>query len=256
MLEVTVTPQANVDPVLGFIGPKGVNELATLSFTATATDGDSDTPMFSLAGTAPTGASITSGGAFSWTPTEQQDGTHTITAVQVNDGSGGTDSETITVTVSEVNQAPALDPIGPKDVNRPGTLAFTATASDGDVIGGTADSLEFSLAGTPPSGASITSAGAFSWTPASGQVGTHTITIRVEDGSGATDSEAVTVRITADSADPRTTRSGGGGGSSTRSQAPALDFGTRKVLRARAPPSRRTSRSSSRRLTGTSQSRP
>ena len=224
---VTVT-ESNENPVLGSIGAKGVDELAALSFAATATDGDNDTLEFTLVGTPPSGASITPGGAFSWTPSEPQDGAHSVT-VRVSDGNGGSDSETIVVTVSEVNQAPVLNPIGPKGVNRPGTLTFTATASDGDVIGGTADSLGFSLAGTPPPGASIDPAtGAFSWTPTAGQVGTHTITIRVEDGAGAADSEEVTVRITADSVDPPTTRSGGGSGGSTRSQAPALDFGTLK----------------------------
>ena len=222
---VTVTvSESNENPVLGSIGAKSVNELATLSFTATATDGDNDALEFTLAGTIPAGASITSGGAFSWTPSESQDGTHSVTA-RVSDGNGGSDSETITVTVSEVNQAPALNPIGPKSVNRPGTLAFTATASDGDVIGGTADSLEFSLAGTIPAGASITSGGAFSWTPTASQIGTHTITIQVEDSSGAADSGAVTVRVTADSVDPPTTRSGGGG-SSKQAHALALDLGT------------------------------
>ena len=226
---ITVTvSESNENPVLGAIGPKSVDELATLVFTATASDDDDDTLTFSLASDAPAGASINpTTGEFIWTPTELQDGTHSIT-VRVSDGNGGSDSETITVTVSEVNEDPVLNPIGPKGVNRPGTLTFTATASDGDVIGGTADSLEFSLTGTPPSGASITSADAFSWTPTASQIGTHTITIQVEDGSGATDSGAVTVRIIADSVDPLTTRSGGGGGSLTRSQAPALDFGTLK----------------------------
>ena len=219
---VTVT-ESNENPVLGAIGAKSVDELTELAFAATATDGDNDTLEFTLAGTPPSGASITSAGAFSWTPSESQDGAHSVT-VRVSDGNGGSDSETITVTVSEVNQAPALNPIGPKGVNRPGTLAFTATASDGDVIGGTADSLEFSLAGTP-TGASITSAGAFSWTPTAGQTGTHTITIQVEDGAGAADSEAVTVRVTADSVDAPTTRSGGGGGSK-QAHALALDLGT------------------------------
>ena len=224
---VTVTVGgSNQNPVLGSIGDKSVNELESLTFTVTASDANSDTLEFSLAGTMPTGASITSAGAFSWTPTESQDGTHDIT-VQVSDGNGGSDSETFTVTVAEVNQSPVLNPIGSKSVDELVALTFTATASDGDVIGGTADSLEFSLADTPPSGASITPAGAFSWTPTSGQIGTHTITIRVEDGSGATDSEAVTVRITADSVDPPTTRSGGGGGGgSKQTHALALDLGT------------------------------
>ena len=43
----------------------------------------------------------------------------------------------------------------------------------------TANALEFSLTGTPPSGASIhQDTGAFSWTPSESQDGTHTITIQ------------------------------------------------------------------------------
>ena len=160
---VTVTVgESNENPVLGAIGAKSVDELAELAFTATATDGDNDTLEFTLTGTPPTGASINStSGAFSWTPTEQQDGTHTIT-IQVEDGNGGSDSETITVTVSEVNADPVLASVGSKSVDELESLTFTATASDGDVIGGTADSLEFSLGAGAPTGASITSGGAFS----------------------------------------------------------------------------------------------
>ena len=196
---ITVTGMANAAPVLASIGPKSVNELAALSFTATASDADNDTLEFTLAGTPPSGASITSGGAFSWTPSESQDGTHAIT-IQVEDGNGGSDSEAVTVTVSEVNEDPVLNPIGPKSVNKLEALTFTATASDGDVIGGTADTLEFSLVGAP-TGASINqNTGAFSWTPTAGQVGTHTVTVQVEDGAGATDSEGVPVTVTTQTA--------------------------------------------------------
>ena len=205
-VSVTVS-EVNEDPELGAIGSKSVNELASLTFTATATDDDviggaADTLEFSLAGTYPAGAAINSTtGAFSWTPTELQDGTHAIT-VQVSDGSA-TDSETVSVTVSEVNEDPELDPIGPKSVNELATLSFTASASDDDVIGGAADTLEFSLAGTPPDGASINSTtGAFSWTPAANQTGTSTITVQVRDGAGATDSEDIVVTVGALNANP------------------------------------------------------
>ena len=200
---ITVTGQANAAPVLGAIGAKSVDELATLSFTATATDGDSDPLEFSLVGTPPSGASINStSGAFSWTPSESQDDTHTIT-IQVEDGNGGSDSEAVTVTVNEVNADPVLASVGSRNVDELESLTFTATASDGDVIGGTADSLEFTLAGTPPSGASINqNTGAFSWTPSESQDGMHTITIQVEDGAGATDSEAVTVTVSEVNEDP------------------------------------------------------
>ena len=195
--DVTITVGgSNENPMLNPIGSQSVNEGATLLFTATATDGDGDSLTFSLVGSPPTGASINSTtGAFSWTPTERQDGDSSIT-VRVSDGNGGTDSKAVTVTVREVNVAPMLDFIGQQGVNRPGTLTFTATASDDDFIGVRADALTFSLETGFPSGASITSAGAFTWMPAADQTGTHIITVIVTDGAGASDSEAVEVRVT------------------------------------------------------------
>ena len=195
------------DPVLASVGSQ-VNELAALSFTASASDGDTvggtaNALEFSLTGTPPSGASIHQDtGAFSWTPSESQDGTHTIT-VQVEDGAGATDSEAVTVTVSEVNITPVLNPIGSKSVNELAVLSFTVTASDGDIIGGTADSLTFSLTGTPPSGASIhQDTGAFSWTPTASQAGEHTVAFQVRDSSGATDSEDVTVTVSNSNQNP------------------------------------------------------
>ncbi len=75
-----------------------------------------------------------------------------------------TDSESITVTVDEVNVAPVLAPIGDQSVDELVELTFTATASDVDVP---VQSLLFSLSGEPV-GASIT-AGVFTWTPTEAQ---------------------------------------------------------------------------------------
>ena len=194
---VVTVSDSNANPALATIGPKSVNELVLLEFNATATDGDAgDTLTFSLTGTVPTGATINSNtGAFSWTPSELQDGSHSI-AVRVSDGSGGSASETVVVTVSEVNEDPVLTLIGPKSVNELAVLTFTATATDDDTIGGTADTLTFSLTGTVPTGATINSnTGAFSWTPTASQAGVHTVTVQVADVAGATDSEDVAVTV-------------------------------------------------------------
>ena len=114
-----------------------------LTFTATATDNDlpADTLTFSLAdgtGAIPSGATITAGGLFSWTPTEAQGpGIYSFDVV-VSDGTI-TDSETITVTVTEGNSAPVLAAIGNQTIAEGTELSFTATATDTDLPADTSD---------------------------------------------------------------------------------------------------------------------
>ena len=105
-----------------------------------------------------------------------------------------TDSETLTVTVNEVNVAPVLNTIGDQTVNEFVELTFMATASDTDVVDNVVNTLTFSFDGTFPLGAAITSAGVFTWTPTELQVGSHDITVQVTDGS-LTDSETLTVTV-------------------------------------------------------------
>ena len=92
----------NVAPVLAAIGNQAVNEGATLSFTASATDADLpiQTLTYSLdAASLALGMSINaSTGVFSWTPTEAQGGLAPSVTVTVTDNGTGnlTDSETFT----------------------------------------------------------------------------------------------------------------------------------------------------------------
>jgi putative Ig domain-containing protein len=195
-LQNGVTVQlTNTPPVLTSVGDQGVDELTALAFTATATDENVATLAYSLAnpatGTFPLGATISGAGAFSWTPTEAQGpGVYRVTIVVTDEGSL-TDSEEIQITVNEVNVAPTLDPIGNKTVDELMPLAFTASASDTDLP---ANTLSFSLAnpgsGTYPAGASITLAGAFSWTPTEVQgPGVYRVKIIVSDGSLSAEEE-------------------------------------------------------------------
>ncbi len=188
---VNGTLPPNAAPVLAAIGNKSVDELAELSFTALATDADGDPLTFSLGAGAPSGAAITPAGAFTWTPNEAQGpGTYDATIV-VSDGQGGTDSETITIEVNEVNAAPVLGAIGNKSVDELAELSFTALATDAD-----GDPLTFSLGAGAPSGAAITPAGGFTWTPTEAQgPGAYDVTVVVSDGQ-ATDSETITINVT------------------------------------------------------------
>ncbi|WP_107942767.1 putative Ig domain-containing protein [Metasolibacillus fluoroglycofenilyticus] len=191
---ITVTVnEVNTAPVLAAIGNKTVDEGSLLTFTASATDVDlpENSLTYSLLG-APTGASINAmTGVFTWTPTEAQGpGSYTF-AVRVSDGTL-TDSESITVTVNEVNAAPILAAIGNKTVDEESMLTFTASAMDVDLP---ENSLTYSLVGAP-AGASINAmTGMFTWTPTEAQgPGSYTFAVRVSDGT-LTDSETITVTV-------------------------------------------------------------
>ena len=195
--------EVNTAPVLAAIGNQSVNEGATLSFTASATDPDvpSQTLTYSLdAASIALGMSIDANtGAFSWTPTESQGGlTPSVTITVTDNGTGNlTDSETFTITVGDTNIAPVLAAIGNQSVNEGATLSFTASATDPDLP---AQSLTYSLdAASLALGMTINSStGAFSWTPSEAQGGlTPSVTITVTDnGSGnLTDSETFTITV-------------------------------------------------------------
>lgn len=174
----------NDAPVLSNV-PQSVpiDELAPYTFTATASDVEEQALTFSLSG-APDGASIDStSGQFTWTPTEAQGGAGTpfVFLVNVSDGVATTGQE-ISITVSEVNQAPVLNHIEDQTVYLGSNLTFNASGSDADLP---TQNLTYSLTGTVPAGATISSAGVFNWTPTPAQVGAiYTFNVRVtDDGS-------------------------------------------------------------------------
>ncbi|MGB7861273.1 MAG: Ig-like domain-containing protein, partial [Acidimicrobiia bacterium] len=184
---ITVTvSEVNTAPVLAPIPSQTVDEETLLNFTANAPDSDlpANSISYSLVG-APVGASIDpTSGLFSWTPGESQGpGIYMVDVVATDDGSPTmSDTQTVTITVFEVNRAPVVLPIGSKTVPEQTTLSFTVAATDPD---DPANNLAFSLLGAP-SGASINSAtGQFTWTPTETQgPGTYVFSVLVtDDGS-------------------------------------------------------------------------
>ena len=108
--------------------------------------------------------------------------------------------------ITPPNTPPTLNPIGNKSAQAGTQLAFTATATDPDPGTTLTFSLANGSAGSVPAGASITSGGAFTWTPTAGQVGGHTFDVCVSDGT-ASDCETITVAVSG----PRRRLEGGRG---------------------------------------------
>ena len=119
-------------------------------------------------------------------------GTFTFGVTVTDNGSPNlSDSESITVTVTEVNQAPVLDAIPAQTVNEASELTFTATASDPDLP---ANGRTFSLTGAPADATIDPTTGAFSWTPADD--GSYSVTVVVTDSGVPPMSDSQLVSIT------------------------------------------------------------
>lgn len=197
-IKVTVLNGGNNPPTLAAIGAKSVKEGTALTFTATASDVDpGQTKTFTLDAGAPAGASITTAGAFSWTPTEAQGpGSYPITVRVTDNGSpASNDFETITVTVTEVNTAPVVATIADQSVTEGNTLTVTASATDLDVP---ANTTTYSLDPGAPAGMTINSGtGLITWTPGeSSGPDTVPVTVRATDNGSPVLSSTKTFNVT------------------------------------------------------------
>ncbi len=144
------TPSAPVlQPPLDVPLATSTNEGVLATFDANASDTNlGDTLVFSLTG-APPGASINpASGVFSWTPTEAQGpGTYVFT-LRVTDSDALQDTQSVTITVNEVNQAPVVLP-NPDILRGEGeTVSLTMHATDSDLP---AQTITWSASGLPSS---------------------------------------------------------------------------------------------------------
>ncbi|MDY6838283.1 MAG: putative Ig domain-containing protein [Thermodesulfobacteriota bacterium] len=183
----------NRSPVLDAIGAKGVDEGQLLQFTIAGSDPDNDALTYA-AENVPSGGSFDGATrTFTWTPDYNASGDHTVTFTVTDDGSPvKTDSEEVTITVSNVNRPPVLVTIGAKSVDEGQELTFAVTASDPDN-----DALAYS-AGNVPTGSSFNeTTQTFTWTPDYGDAGNYIVTFTVTDSGTPiqSDSEDVTITV-------------------------------------------------------------
>lgn len=184
--------EAAPGPIIQSVGNKSVDEEAPLAFTVTANDPDPEQMLTLTSSALPLGATFVSTpasgtvtGAFSWTPDETQGpGSYGVTFTASDSRSPtGTDSETVTITVNEVNTRPVLVLPGAQTADEGTPLSFTVSAVDHDIPANTVTRLCDNCAEL---GATFdTSTGVFSWTPSEVQgTSDHTATFTAtDDGS-------------------------------------------------------------------------
>ncbi len=182
-----VITDVNRPPVIDPIPSKVIDELTTVTFTATASDPDlpANTVSFS-APSLPPGATLDPGtGLFEWTPTEEHGpGSFTVTIVATDNGSPTlSDSTTFTIDVTEVNEIPQLDPIGDQLSGEGSTVSISPIVTDVDIPTNT---LEWTATGLPPGLAIDSVTGEISGTIANtaGAASPYTVVVSVTDGVG------------------------------------------------------------------------
>ncbi|HIF9509603.1 TPA: retention module-containing protein, partial [Photobacterium damselae] len=195
------TPPDNKPPVIVDINgqPIGddlsveVAEDSSINGQLTATDADGDDLTFELVdGSEPTNGQVTVNpdGSWEYVPNTDFNGEDSFTVV-VDDGNGGTDTITVTVNVTPVNDVPIGDDVSAETQEETAvTGQLTATDVDGD-------NLTFKPGTNPENGSvTINADGSWEYVPNPEFNGEDSFTVVVDDGNGGTDTITVTVNVT------------------------------------------------------------
>lgn len=193
---VSITINAIDDaPIMGTIGPRTVAEGNLLSFTATATDAESGSLTWNCTNNndAATTANICQyfnliSHSFSWTPDYDKAGVYSI-LIGVEDASELSDSEAVTITVSNSNRAPVLASIGGRSINEGAQLLITLSAVDPD-----GDAITYDASPLPEGSTMI--GNTFTWTPTFLQGGGYDVTFSAT-ANGQVDFESVHITVNA-----------------------------------------------------------
>jgi hypothetical protein len=201
---VITVNEVNQLPVLAAITAQHFSTGELVEFVASASDEDlpAQELTFSLRAVTgenyPQGATISNTGSFKWNSANHSHSEYKF-MLGVSDSYGGVAEQLVIISLRANNQRPVLAAIGEKTALAGNILGFVLNATDDGLPTG---KLTFSATGLPRGATVDAASGVFLWSPKPNQVGTHSITFSVSDGSLSA-SETVlihVVRATADAA--------------------------------------------------------
>lgn len=174
-------------------------DIASAAQEIGASDPDGDPLTYSVKpGFAPAHGAVSfdqANGTYTYTPAANYNGTDSFT-ILIDDGQGGTAEQSVSVTVTPVNDAPTAPATGSVTTAEDSPSAarpINATDVDGDT-------LTYSVKpGFAPAYGSVSfnqAAGTYTYTPAANYNGTDSFTIRVDDGHGGIVEQAIAVTVT------------------------------------------------------------
>jgi hypothetical protein len=141
-----LTARNNSNPVINSTAPSNVTPGSIYAYDVKATDADGDNLTYNLdSASLGKGITVDALGRLRWNPTTTNVGNNTIN-VTVNDGNGGSATQTINLTVAQDTVAPSLRLIALNDTANLGSdITFQARATDNVKVA----SLQLTVDGTP-----------------------------------------------------------------------------------------------------------
>jgi RHS repeat-associated protein len=182
-------PPGNRAPVFASTAVTTATVGQLLRYDTVATDLDGDPLTFDLP-VKPAGMAIDPlTGVVVWTPSLDQVGPQPV-LLRVQDGHGGIDLQSFTVTVGQPNSAPVITSTPPAPAVKDVPYQYQVRAQDGE-----GDTIHYRL-DTPPAGMAIdATAGLVTWTPAAGQVGSQHVVLVADDGKGGQTTQAFDLTV-------------------------------------------------------------
>jgi len=190
---VTVTVDAVNDAPVAVDDVAQTDEDTAVDIDVLVNDADADGDALEVtAATSPDGTVVINADeTLTFTPDADFNGSTTI-SYTIDDGNGGTDTATVSVTVGAVNDAPvAVDDAAQTDENTT-LIDIDVLVNDSDADG---DALDVTAASSPNGSATINADNTITFTPDNGFTGPAIITYTIIDGNGGTDTATVTVTV-------------------------------------------------------------
>jgi MYXO-CTERM domain-containing protein len=161
----------------------------TLDVVSNDSDAEGDSLTVAAVTAGPShGSTSVSGGSITYDPNQNYSGDDQL-IYRVEDGNGGSDTATVSITVRPVQDPPVASNASARTPEEQSTqIAISASDPDGD-------SLTYSVA-QPPSNGSVSNSGAtFTYTPANNFNGSDQFVVRVADGNGNSDTATVSITV-------------------------------------------------------------
>ncbi len=186
----------NNQPVLEPLADMTIDENADFRLPLKASDQDGDALYFEAQNLPAGSAFDTRTGVFTWKPTFEQAGVYPgiIFTVIEETGSKLSDSDTISITVQQVNRRPELPPIANVSIPEDSTLIIQVPeGSDPDKED--AGKLTYHAENIPEGAEFDSVSRTFKWKPTFDQSGVYVVDFVLDDGAGGSDREAVTITV-------------------------------------------------------------